>query len=73
MKIRKALVWLVSKMKKLTDLTVDKISLVTKDKKPAVEKASTGFFSVFKIKKEENLTEEQLARVEKLKTFYEQK
>jgi hypothetical protein len=59
-------------MKKLTDLTVDKISLVTKDKKPAVEKASTGFFSVFKIKKEENLTEEQLARVEKLKTFYEQ-
>jgi len=73
MKIRKTLVWLVSKMKKLTDLTVDKISLVTKDKKPAVEKASTGFFSVFKIKKEENLTEEQLARVEKLKTFYEQK
>lgn len=59
-------------MKKLTDLTVDKISLVTKDKKPAVEKASTGFFSVFKIKKVENLTEEQLARVEKLKTFYEQ-
>lgn len=73
MKIRKTLVWLVSKMKKLTDLTVDKISLVTKDKKPAVEKASIGFFSVFKIKKEENLTEEQLARVEKLKTFYEQK
>ena len=73
MKIRKTLVWLVSKMKKLTDLTVDKISLVTKDKKPAVEKASTGFFSVFKIKKEENLTEEQLARVEKLKIFYEQK
>ena len=73
MKIRKTLVWLVSKMKKLTDLTVDKISLVTKDKKPAVGKASTGFFSVFKIKKEENLTEEQLARVEKLKTFYEQK
>lgn len=72
MKIRKTLVWLVSKMKKLTDLTVDKISLVTKDKKPAVEKASTGFFSVFKIKKEEKLTEEQLARVEKLKTFYEQ-
>jgi len=27
-------------MKKLTDLTVDKISLVTKDKKPAVEAAN---------------------------------
>ena len=71
MKIRKALVFVYDKMKKLSELTVSKVSLVTKDKKPAVPKASTGFFSIFKIKKEPFHTEEQLERITKLKQFYE--
>lgn len=62
-------------MKKLSELTVNKVSLVSKDKKPAVPKSSTGFFSVFKIKREEPPvhTEEQLERITKLKEFYGQK
>lgn len=73
MNLRKTLIFTYYKMKKLSELTVNKVSLVTKDKKPAVPKASTGFFSIFKIKKEENLTQEQQVRIEKLKKFYEAK
>lgn len=73
MNLRKTLIFIYYKMKKLSELTVNKVSLVTKDKKPAVPKASTGFFSIFKIKKEENLTQEQQVRIEKLKKFYETK
>ncbi len=73
MNLRKTLIFTYDKMKKLSELTVNKVSLVTKDKKPAVPKASTGFFSIFKIKKEENLTQEQQVRIEKLKKFYETK
>lgn len=57
-------------MKILSNLTVDKISLVSKDKKPAVSKASTGFFSIFKIKKEK-FTKDQIRRIEKLKKAYD--
>lgn len=73
MNLRKTLIFTYDKMKKLSELTVNKVSLVTKDKKPAVPKASTGFFSIFKIKKEESLTQEQQVRIEKLKKFYETK
>lgn len=73
MKIWKILIIISTKMKKLSNLIVDKISLVTKDKKPAVPKASTGFFSVFKIKKEKSLTPEQVVRIQKLKDFYTKK
>nr|DAN85294.1 MAG TPA: hypothetical protein [Caudoviricetes sp.]DAR87463.1 MAG TPA: hypothetical protein [Caudoviricetes sp.]DAU58351.1 MAG TPA: hypothetical protein [Caudoviricetes sp.] len=38
-------------MKKLYDLVVNKISLITSDKKPAVEKANSKFFSVTKFKR----------------------
>ena len=57
-------------MKTLSNLIVDKISLVSKDKKPAVAKASAWFFSIFKIKKEP-YTKEQLERIEKLKKAYD--
>jgi len=38
-------------MKKLTDVTVDKISLLTKDNAPAVPKAKFAILKMFKKKK----------------------
>lgn len=56
-------------MKKLYDLVVDKISLITSDKKPAVEKANSKFFSVTKLKRW--WTEEQIQKLQEIKKQYQ--
>lgn len=56
-------------MKNLINLIVDKISVVSKDKTPAVPKANGEFFTVLKIKQGRN--QEQMERLEKIKKFYQ--
>lgn len=56
-------------MKNLINLIVDKISIVSKDKTPAVPKASSGFFSVLKIK--QGRSKEQIEKLEKIKKLYQ--
>lgn len=58
-------------MKTLYDLVVDKISIVSKEKTPAVPKAHSGFFSILKIK--QGRSQEQIERLEKIKKSYEKK
>nr|DAX27238.1 MAG TPA: hypothetical protein [Caudoviricetes sp.]DAX94484.1 MAG TPA: hypothetical protein [Caudoviricetes sp.] len=61
--------FLKNSMKNLINLIVDKISIVSKDKTPAVPKASSGFFSVLKIK--QGWSKEQMEKLEKIKKFYQ--
>lgn len=56
-------------MKNLINLIVDKISIVSKDKTPAVPKAKSEFFSVLKIK--QGWTKEQMERLGKIKKSYQ--
>ena len=58
------------KIKEIYDVVVDKISLVSKDKNPAVPWAKTTY-AIFKIKKP-RLTKEDLGRLEKIQENYKQ-
>nr|DAF40164.1 MAG TPA: hypothetical protein [Bacteriophage sp.]DAN26447.1 MAG TPA: hypothetical protein [Caudoviricetes sp.]DAS32092.1 MAG TPA: hypothetical protein [Caudoviricetes sp.] len=61
--------FLKNSMKNLINLIVDKISIVSKDKTPAVPKANSEFFSVLKIK--QGWSKEQLELLEKIKKTYQ--
>ncbi len=54
---------LINMAKNITNVTVDKISLLTKDNAPAVEGAT---FRLFKMFSKNKFTKEQKARLEKL-------
>lgn len=52
-------------VRELENVTVDKVSLVTKDHKPAVEKAESRF-SIFKIFKKSRFNLEKLEKIEEI-------
>lgn len=56
----------------IKDVVVNRISLVSKGKRPAVAKAETSF-SIFKIAKQSKLTAEQIAKLENISKAYTKK
>lgn len=70
MTTRRSLIYKIFQMFNLKNLTVNRISLVSKDKKPAVEQAEIGFwiFKTFenKVEKKEVVTSEQIQKLENI-------